>query len=435
MSDVEQELRAVLQDPRWALQPPADPAAWAKAGRVRPSRRCWAPAAIGAAALAAATAVLVPSVLQPAGGQDALSWQQLPPAPLSPRTGSIAAWTGTEAVFLGGDPTAGCPASASCSAPPPDQRDGAAYDPVTGRWRTTAPAPFRLPTYERPPVVGDRVYIRIDEGIGVYDGSDDAWSKVPPPPGPADGFWSLSRVGDKIAAVRGQQREQYAADQLYDPASGTWAALPRDPLVPSGGRQLVDTPHGVVLVGGPDVPNPGAGSNPSLVRAAVLDLQTMIWRRLPDSEQLGGGFTWTGTRLVAPNLGRSDGAAAEDISDYGRYYDNGGTLNPVSGMWGRLPNAPEEMSGGWSAYAIDGPRIAAGGYLYDDAKERWTPIPKPDGGPDSPGSAVWAGDTLLVFGGRDHNENETGPDSCVPIGSGCDSIRSLTSDAYSLRVG
>lgn len=419
MSDVEQELRAVLQDQRWALPAPADPAAWAKAGRARPARRWRGPAALGAAALAAATAVLVPTLLQPAGGQDDLSWQQLPTAPLSPRAGSIAAWTGTEAVFLGGDPTAPCPPSASCTEPAPDQRDGAAYNPATGRWRTTAPAPVSLPTYDRPPVVGDRVYIRTNDAVAVYDGSEDAWSTLPPPPGPADGFWSLSKVGDSIAAVRGQQREQYAADQLLDPASGRWTPLPRDPLVPSGARHLVDTPHGAVLTGSPDVPNPGAGSNPSLVRAAVLDLQTMTWRRLPDSEQLGGGFTWTGTRLVAPSLGRSDGAAAEDISDYGRYYDNGGTLDPTTGTWGNLPNAPEELTGGWPVYAINGPRIATEGYLYDDDAETWTRIPRPDGGPDSPGSAAWTGDALIVFGGRAR-------DDFTP--------KALSNEAYALTV-
>lgn len=403
MSNVEQELRAVLQDQRWALAAPADPAAWAKAGRARPVRRWRVLAAIGAAALAAATAVLVPSVLQPASQQDMPSWQELPPAPLSPRAGAIAAWTGTEALFLGGDPTAPCPPSALCTEPPPDQRDGAAYNPTTGLWRSTAASPVSLPTYDRPPVVGDRVYIRTTDAIAVYDGSEDAWSTLPPPPGPKDGLWSLSRVGDSIAAVRGQQREQYAPDQLYDLDTGRWTPLPRDPLVPSAARQLVDTPHGVVLTSSPDVPNPGAGSNPSLVRAAVLDLQTMTWQRLPDSEQLGGGFTWTGTRLVAPTLGRSDGAAAENISDYGRYYDNGGTLDPSTGTWGNLRDAPKELTGGWSAYAIDGPRIASDGYLYDDDAQTWTRIPEPNGALDSPGSAVWAGNDLIVFGGRDRD--------------------------------
>jgi hypothetical protein len=424
MSDIEQQLRTALQDQRWALPAPADPAAWAKAGRSLPAPRRGArwrgSAAIAAAALAAVGAVLVPTVLQPAGQSDALAWRELPAPPLSPRTGAIAAWTGTEAVFLGGDPTAPCPPNASCTEPPPDQRDGAAYNPTTGRWRETSPAPVRLPTHDRPPVVGDRVYIRTDEAVAVYDASSDAWSTLPPPPGPADGFWSLRRVGDTVAAIRQQQREQYAADQLYDPAAGRWTPLPRDPLVPSAARHLIDTPHGVVLVGNPDVPNPGAGANPSLARAAVLDLKTMTWRRLPDSEQLGAtGFTWTGSRLVDPRLGRSDGAAAEDISDYGRYYDNGGTLDPQTGTWGRLPNAPEELTGGWPVYAIDGPRIATDGYLYDDAAERWTRTPEPEGGPESPGSAVWAGDNLIVFGGRERDDY---------------TIEALTNAAYLLSV-
>jgi hypothetical protein len=169
MSDIEQQLRTVLQDQRWALPVPADPAAWAKAGRApRPRRGRWRrPAAVAAAALAAAAAVLVPTALQPAGQPDAPSWQELPSPPLSPRTGAIAAWTGTEAVFLGGDTSAPCPPTASCIEPAPDQRDGAAYNPATGRWRETAPAPVRLPTHDRPPVVGDRIYILTDEAVAV----------------------------------------------------------------------------------------------------------------------------------------------------------------------------------------------------------------------------------------------------------------------------
>lgn len=77
----------------------------------------------------------------------------------------------------------------------------------------------------------------------------------------------------------------------------------------------------------------------------------------------------------------------------------GGTFDPATGAWGRLPNAPEELTGRWQAYAISGPQVASDGYLHDDANETWTRIERPEGAPERPGAAVWAGDELIVFGG------------------------------------
>jgi len=51
--------------------------------------------------------------------------------------------------------------------------------------------------------------------------------------------------------------------------------------------------------------------------------------------------------------------------------------------------------------ALDGPVIAAEGWLYDDAAGTWNRLRRPKGAPPDPGVAVWAGGTLLVLGGAD----------------------------------
>lgn len=349
--------------------------------------------ALAVVAVAVAATALGTATLRPA--QDGGGWTELPAPPLSPRMGSTVAWTGEEALFLGGVVGGLCPPAASCVHPERTARDGAAYDPATRSWRRTAPAPVDLPAYGAAAVVDRVAFLLVADELLRYDADRDAWA-AEPGPSPADGFWSLTRAGDRLIAVRTQQREQYHPDQSYDPKTVAWTPLPRDPLVPSFGRQVTWTPHGLVLTARPEVDNPGSDLATSLTRAALLDARTGTWRRLPDSDQLDGGFTWTGSRLVAPTLGGADGG---EVNGYGRTVPYGGRLDLPSGTWSRLPNAPDELDGGWPVSAVDGPRIATAGWLYDDGRGTWARLPRPDAGPLRPGAAVWAGDRLVVVGG------------------------------------
>ena len=56
---------------------------------------------------------------------------------------------------------------------------------------------------------------------------------------------------------------------------------------------------------------------------------------------------------------------------------------------------------GWPAVAFAGPLAAVDGWVYDDRDRSWTRLGRPTGAPDRPGSAVWAGDELIVLGGMD----------------------------------
>src|SRR5699024_763901 len=142
----------------------------------------------------------------------------------------------------------------------------------------------------------------------------------------------------------------------------------------------------------------GGPADPALVHAAVLPPAGDAWRTLPVMDQLGGRWTWTGQRLVDPTLGGADGG---QVNNYGRVIPFGGRLDPATGDWSPLPDAPSEGSGGWSVDALDGPRIAAGGWLYDDSNGSWTLLPRPHGAPADPGPSVWAEYVLVVYGGAD----------------------------------
>src|SRR4051794_35987802 len=72
-------------------------------------------------------------------------WVRVADAPLSPREDAFGVWTGSETLVIGGSDARPCPANADCIPPEvPPLRDGAAFDPETGTWRTIADAPVGL---------------------------------------------------------------------------------------------------------------------------------------------------------------------------------------------------------------------------------------------------------------------------------------------------
>lgn len=322
-------------------------------------------------------------------------WERLPDPPLSPRSVPAVHWTGTEVLVLGGDTAPLCPPTASCVDPPEPQLDGAAYNPATGRWRTTRPSPV--------PVVGAGVgdqqtvwFMTAKGSLLAYDASADQWQDHPPPPGPASASFVLAVSRGLPVALRTEQRTQGLADALYDPDSRTWIELPRDPLAPSFDRAAVDTAQGLLVTGAEAVDNPGS-EKPTLLRASLLDVGTRTWTRLPDSDQLvGSGIAVHGDRAVWPDLGGADGG---EVNGYGRTIPFAGVLDLAARKWQRLADVPAEGSGGWPAFALGGPVSAAEGYLYDDRSRRWSKLSRPDGGPALPGQSVWAGEDLLVIGG------------------------------------
>lgn len=321
-------------------------------------------------------------------------WVRLPQSPLSPREGSATAYVGSEAVFVGGYAGKPCPPNADCPRPGDDERDGAAYDIEEGRWRPIADAPRPVSSWAPTAVIDTQVYVLTEAALLVWDSTEDTWDEVDLPRGVR---WpGLVAVDERLILASTSDEKGIRPDHVYDTVTGQWSTLPEDPLQPAFDRVVVPTPQGLVLTANKILPD-GSPADPGLLRAALLPDGAKRWRLLPQSDQLGGWtWTWTGHRLVDATLGGADGG---ETNNYGRVIPYGGRFDPSTEKWSRLPESPQEHSGGWPVEAIGGPLVATAGWLYDDSAETWTRLPRPTDAPELPGSALWADDVLVVHGG------------------------------------
>lgn len=351
-----------------------------------------------------------PPRTEPASGSaqlEPIGWQPIAPAPLSARYGASAFWTGTLVYVVGGSDDDTCPPTADCAGSgEPPLADGAVYDPATDTWSALPVAPVPL-GHMSGAVIDDRLYVWVaglERGAGVraaflsVRAGDEAWAELAAPPIGQLASIGLTAAGGQVLAYQGSHEQGWRADLIYDPATDGWQELPADPLAPSFDRQVVWTEAGPVLLAAALVPDPGS-QRPSLLRAALLDLDAMVWRTLPDSDILccGGPWHWTGGRLVNASIANADGG---QTNNWGREYPYGGILDPVAGGWDRLPNPPAHQGprtglsaggGGWV--------VGLDGWALNLDTFTWFPIPDPpvptDGGP----ADVWAGDRLFAWGG------------------------------------
>lgn len=356
--------------------------------------------AVGVAAAVVAAVAVAGSVVatglradEPVGrvGQ----WRDLPTPPLSPRASSIVVWTGREVLVVGGA-TKVCPQKAvSCNISPDQLRDGAAYDPATDSWRPVATAPAPLSSDDEWAVADGRLVVRTGgPDWYVYDTGRDTWQRVAAPR--TGGYW-LSGYGSRVYTPTRRGVE------YLDVRALTWGRLPRDPIRPAlAERSVTGTPSGLVVTG-LDATKPNDGVKPSLVIADVYDGTS--WKRLPPSDQTSQSFSWTGTRMVDP-LPIVDPAGR--IHGWKRDIPMGGTLDPATGTWGRLPAALTGDAHGWSAAGVGGPWFAVAGQVFNDDTGQVETLPKPVGAPDLDMSADWADGRLVVFGGVDTSRGYSG---------------------------
>lgn len=340
-----------------------------------------------------ATGVAAPPL--PTSVDPGVGWYTVPDLPVEPRDEPLVVWTGDEVLVVGGATGPPCPPGADCERGDA-RRDGAALDPLTGTWRRIADAP-RDVGFARGAVVGEDVFVVVDsDGPAVllsYRVAQDRWQEWPVP---VDDLGTPVADGDSVVFVAGSHERGVSPDHVLDVATGSWSVLAQDPLGPAFDRVLTPTPDGLVLVARELVPDPGSGG-PALAQAALLDRTDSTWTRLPGTGQIGGWtWTWTGTRLVAPELGEADGG---EVNPWDRAYPYGGSIDLPDGGWSPLPNPPQPRTDAWVPHTLGDRFAASAGYVYDDDDQSWTPLARPEGGPDDAGAAVWAGDRLVVVGG------------------------------------
>jgi hypothetical protein len=355
-----------------------------------------------------AAAVLLAAVLAGCGSQSVPgapsagpsgTWLKVADAPLGPRESATLVWTGDDVLVLGGD-TSPCPPNADCAAPADTPREVAAYDPASDSWREVAPLPFS-PYWPRAVAAGGSVYVLDGGGAQPvrflsWTPERDTWRELPAPPGRPTG---LTAVGDRAVAYQTTLENGPAPDSLFDPAAGGWTPLPEPPGTPGFDRTVVAVDdHTLALLDLELVPNPGA-DGPTLYRAALLDLSTSTWHRLPVSDVAGLGAGWhaVGGRLVNASTQTVDGGK---VGNYGRDVPTGGILDPAIGRWSALPARSDRELGPAAGDVAGDDVVIAEGWALHVADRRWERLPDLAGLDGVSGQAsVWAGDRLMVWGG------------------------------------
>lgn len=319
--------------------------------------------------------------------------------PLPARTLTTLAWSGSEVFLVGGGSGGACPPTADCEWGE-FARDGAAFDPVLGTWRVMREAPIDIPPSPAA-FAGGRLFISVTRGSSepvllAYDVAADRWDTLDAPDSVPR---TLVADGDRVLFLSGSDEHGTSADLVLNAISGRWSELPPDPLGLTFDRLITPTPTGLVLTAKELVPSPGS-DEPALTIAALYHRASGRWARLPDTRQIGGWtWMWTGSRLVDPHLGGSDGG---EVGSWGRTYPHGGSISLPDGSWSPLTDPPAPLQDAWISEVISSGRFAlSGGYLYDDERDNWTVLGRPDGAALEAGPALWADEKLVVLSGAD----------------------------------
>lgn len=332
-------------------------------------------------------------------------WVRLPEAPLEPRYDATGGWLGGRFVITGGQATLPCPPGASCLPPKvPALRDGAAFDPATGRWERLPDAPTPIAGQFGTGVIGDRLYIlSLNNGqpdspdaMLAYDGKRDAWSRLPLPPETRVALLAHQRGG--LFAIGWTDDRGAVADHWFDPEAERWVRLPDDPLGPSYGRLGVWHDDRLLLVASGGARKPRSDRERRF-RLAWWDPQSGRWARGVDPEAIGSGVVWMADRVVSPVLG-----SKPNKDDWVRSHPFGAILDPATGRWTALPEPPAGRGIGGNTLTVDD-LVAIHGQLLDPVKLDWTSVP-PSPLLDRVGSTVVGGaGMILTWGGSDNKIN------------------------------
>jgi len=326
------------------------------------------------------------------------TWTRLADMPLSPRTSPQVGWTGEEVLVVGGSETV--EPDDSGGGPGPALADGAAYDPETDTWRAIADAPVPVAYYFRSAMAGDVMVLQTftDQGRPTgwltYDGSEDRWRELPDPPRPVEDAGFLTAAEGRVAAL--------TADGdvlLLDVVTGAWAEVPPDPVTPR-----LRAVRATVTDAGVFVCRRHRRTDGQTADWVVVDRwDGTTWTRFDGSRQVDCPRHWTGTRLVNADIQTATGLDGNPPF--------GGRLDPESGEWSALPDAPDLEEPGPDSMTVNaaaGPLIAGWGYVYDDDAGSWTPFGRPDSPVDGGTGAAIVDGRLLVFGGRDDDAGYDG---------------------------
>ena len=178
------------------------------------------------------------------------TWKSLPASPLQSRTGVMGAWTGKELLVVGGS---GAPPTGTSF------RNGAAFNPVTRKWRKIAPMPA---VRESATAVWDGKEVLFIGGYRggtnqlashglAYNPATNRWRWLPSMPYPRDGFAAVW-AGHQLLVWGGLTAANIPPPhgEAFNPATNRWTALPPAPLRSRAGPTAVWTGRHFIVWGG-----------------------------------------------------------------------------------------------------------------------------------------------------------------------------------------
>jgi N-acetylneuraminic acid mutarotase len=263
------------------------------------------------------------------------SWRKVAPAP-APIGDAVGAWTGHEAIILTGE---GASVTAS------------AYDPATNSWRTLPSPPITNAASAIAHAVWTGTELLVistsggDDGhdlanhAAIYDPQTNRWRPIAVPAEPFPNFGDAVWTGDRLAVVGTVNQSGSSTGNntllVYDPASDQWHIvawqLPgtrTNPVVAWTGNRL--------FIGG----GGSAYAPPTLSDAALVDVGTGTWTRVPDAPVTFAGNSrfgelWTGREVLT-----LDGAQTRPVA-----------FDPATQAWHigpPSPNGTRRAEAGWS---------------------------------------------------------------------------------------
>ncbi|HYO46668.1 MAG TPA: hypothetical protein VEY33_08275 [Gemmatimonadota bacterium] len=210
------------------------------------------------------------AVYDPSSG----TWRRTSPAPIGGRWSHAVTWTGSEMVVWGGTDA------------DTDLSDGAAYNPVTDSWREIAPAPISarqwMPiTWTGTEVIvwGGSSYSTNKADGAAYDPALDSWRSLSRSPLRGRHYHSAVWSGQELIIFGGYNYHRSFADgAAYNPATDRWRKLARAPIKPRFNHVSIWTGTEMIVFGGTwDFGHIALGDG------AVYDPTANQWRRVvPD---------------------------------------------------------------------------------------------------------------------------------------------------------
>jgi hypothetical protein len=273
-------------------------------------------------------------------------------------------------------------------------------------WRTLPAAPIPSNYQQAGAWDGSELLIaeRVASPVGfckdaaaAYRPADDAWHKLPPPPGPKGCF----EGGDQAVWTGHEMLLWGVTNTAYNPTTNHWRHLP-DPPTGDGG------PAVTVWTGSQMIGWGGGCCGEASADGAAYSPATNSWKMLPPAPVEGrptAAGAWTGTEMIVA------GGTTGDSSEFHVFAD-AAAYNPKTHAWRKLPPMPTprtEATAVWDGtellviggHTIVGGRLAylARGVAYNPSTNHWRWLP-PMAFPREGFVAEWTDSQVLVWGGR-----------------------------------